>query len=229
MRRLLPILTIPGARCVALLVCVCAPVGIMLSGCANSPYRKVLREMNLPTSERLDARVREVSRQHEAAMEHFNTTARLLAEISAQTSAPTEWDVYRCRDAVELCDWWVFNLDRSVRSIEDLVPQLAPEEPAHALAHDATADSSDGHVDGELANAAEYRALIAGLDHVREIMQEVSRAFAQVAESLAASSATDRVSVPDLTALREVVAGAVQQAEAVLEGSRRSGEPDVPG
>ncbi len=220
MRRFFEILINSHLYRATTLTCVFALAGIELCGCANSPYRQVMREMNQPAAARLAARIREVSKQHEAAMEQFDTTATLLIEISARESSPTEWDLFRCRDAVELCDWWIFNLDRVTRSIEDLLPQSTRDEPAYALSHGSTANSTEDHAESDSVGVERYRDLITGFDHVREMMRGVSRELAAVAESLAASSAGERTvdpcGVPDLASLREVVAGMVQQAEAAV-------------
>lgn len=177
-----------------------------LSGCANSPYRTALREMNRPAAARLADRVADVSVQYASALAQFEDAATRLDRISSAQSAPTEWEIYRCRDAVELCDWWAFNLDRVNQSIQD----LAPREGSASAVGGAAEESSATELESSEA-AARCSLLIEELEFARRAMLELTVEFSATLAALEAGGTPQPV--PDLTSLRRVVAAAVAQAE----------------
>ncbi len=176
--------------------------------------------MNAHSQPRLAARIGEVARQHQAAMLQFESTGSLLGDLAA-AEATSEWDIYRCRDAVELCQWWTFNLERIDLSIGDAAPAAAGE-PSFSLAGDGS----------ESALSAECRELVREFERLRHMMESVSEqylaAMASVSDSDGSGEPAGAVDLPDLDPLREVLAAAVERAEALsgaagAEGHRGAG------
>lgn len=174
--------------------------------CAHSPYRESLREMNADSQVRLAARISEVAGQYEAAMVQFESTGTLLGEMAA-AGEPREWDVYRCRDAVQLCQWWTFNLKRCDEALKDLAPAGAGE-PSFALSGDGS-ESTAGAALGEL---------VAEFERVQQMMESVSGQYAAAIAAMEgppADPSAGAAELPDLDPLREVIAAAVERANAL--------------
>jgi hypothetical protein len=116
---------------------------VLPGGCGHSPYHDALSDLERPMAERLADRVSDTARRCEDALEHFEDTAALLA-------APADDTLLQRQDATERCAWWVFDLERRVLSIEDLL-----------------AEGDD----------AQARALVDDFRHATRIMEAVSAEF----------------------------------------------------